>query len=248
MSNFYLFSFILNLILQNIISSDICHYKIKCGDCEYCGKDTKNYESCFYYNFFCLNYINWYTSATLTYSAFYKNEYINYFEQDPVINAYCGQTEYTLKKQESDLIIFDSKNKTFPKNKTIHCHYIIKADVEKYEEFNKPVLEYKITKNEEPDEDRHLKFQLSNIYKYNSKEEDAIQSFSYSEIKGSATGSFYDVIKIEIFLDFLEQNYNQPEEIFQIKVTFNDENKESKSNGSIIGGTIGGTIGGIAVL
>ena len=37
------------------------------------------------------------------------------------------------------------------------------------------------------------------------------------------------VTKIEIFIDFLESDYNHPEEIFQIKVNINKKDKTNSN-------------------
>ena len=55
------------------------------------------------------------------------------------------------------------------------------------------------------------------------------------------------IYKIEIFIDFLESGYYQPEEIFQIKVSFSHTNESSKSYSSAIGGAVGG-FAGVAVI
>ena len=96
-------------------------------------------------------------------------------------------------------------------------------------------------KNEKVNEDRHLKVIISNLIKYSSKEEEEPKFYSYKQIQNSPIKfQLTDVTKIEIFMDFLESGYSQPEEIFQILVNF-DSNKS-------LAGTIGGAIAGFVAL
>ena len=205
-----------------ITSTVICDGDKRCNFCDYCGKDTKNYDSCFYYNIFCYDsssinlFYNYYK-----YSLFYKKEYIQYYEKDNDIISFCGQTEYSLDNQEENFTLCDSCEKTFPKNKNMHCHYIIT----KSEESISVEIQFK-TKNENVNEDRHLNVTISNLIKYDSKDEEEINIYSNSKIHRSPiTYMFTDISKIEIFIDFLESDYNQPEEIFQIKFYINKKDK-----------------------
>lgn len=59
---------------------------------------------------------------------------------------------------------------------------------------------------------------------------------------------FLETVKtIEIFLDFLELNYTQPEEILEIKLIIFDKESSSSSSSSNAS-TIGGAIGGLCCL
>ena len=227
-------------------SNALCHIKQNCNYCDYCGKETNNYESCSYYNIFCYNSYVW--TSESSYSQFYKKEYIEYFDKDNEIKSFCGTAEFLLDNKtlnKTDLTIFDSQEKIFPKNKTMHCHYSITTIGEAN---HNPKLEFKMLRNENVNEDRHLQFQISNIIKYNSEKEE-LESYSQSQIqRRSATFDLTRSTKFEIFIDFLESGYNQPEEIFQIKVSFSHHKEESsKSIGSTIGGVVGG-IGGLIVI
>ena len=95
--------------------------------------------------------------------------------------------------------------------------------------------------------------ELIRIYKmlmkrFFSKEE--LKFHSYTDIKTSPLKyTFTEAKKIEIFIDFLESNYNQPEEVFQIIVNGNKEEEESShSNGGAIGGGIAGAVGFIIII
>jgi len=222
-----------------ITSADICDIDHSCKSCTYCAKKNNNYNSCFYYNIFCYE-----ASGMLLlykdykYSQFYKNEYIQNFEKDNDIKSFCGQKEYSLDSQE-DFTLFDSNGKTFPKNKNMHCHYIIT----KSGESKSAELEFRMSKNEKVNENRHLKVQISNLIKYESKKDDEPKFYSNSQIQSSPLKYLLtEVTKIEIFIDFLESGYNQPEEIFQVKVTFEKE-ESSKSYAAAIGGGIAGVVG-----
>ena len=220
-----------------ITSADICDVDHNCNNCNYCGKNTKNYNSCYYYNIFCYETSgSFFLYKNYKYSQFYKTEYTQNFEKDNDIKSFCGQIEYSLDNQEG-FTLFDSNGKTFPKNKNMHCHYIININGES----KNAELEFKMSKNEKANEDRHLKVIISNLIKYNSKNEEEPQFYSNSQIhSGPLNYALSEITKIEIFIDFLESGYNQPEEIFQITV-----NKDSKKS---YAGTIGGAIGGFLAL
>ena len=66
----------------------------------------------------------------------------------------------------------------------MHCHYSITT----IGEVNlNPKLEFKMLRNENVNEDRHLQFQISNIIKYKSEKEE-LESYSQSQIQSrSAT-------------------------------------------------------------
>ena len=233
------FIFLLFCFCKVVTSTDICDPDKNCKNCDYCGKNNnpKNYNSCFYYNIFCYETSSMYILyKNYKYSQYFKNEYIQYHEKDNDIKSFCGQTEYSLDSQE-DFTLFDSSGKTFPKNKNMHCHYIIT----KSGEIKSAELEFKMSKNEKVNEDRHLKVIISNLVKYDSKNEEEPNFYSNSQIHSSPlTYLLSEITKIEIFIDFSESGYNQPEEIFQIKVNFNKDSK--KSNAGAIGGAIGGLL------
>ena len=224
------FIFLLFFFCKVVTSTDICEPDKNCKLCNYCEGNATNYNSCFYYNFFC------YETPHYRYSLYYKNEYIQYYEKDNDIKSFCGQTEYSLDSQEN-FTLFDSNGKTFPNNKNMHCHYIIT----KSNETKSAELEFKMSKNEKVNENRHLKVIISNLVKYDSMNEEKPKFYSNSEIHNSPlTYVLSEITKIEIFIDFLESGYNQPEEIFQIKVNFNFNKDSNKSSAATIGEIIGG--------
>ena len=121
--------YIINLLIQVINSTFTCSPEYFCDECQYCGEETMNFDSCFYYNIFCKGN----NRNNIKYSPIMKEEYTDYFGLDPDIISFCGQEEYVLKNieinEEKEIIIFSTKNKYFPKNKYMHCHFYI--DLEK---------------------------------------------------------------------------------------------------------------------
>ena len=151
------FFFILNLFIflyQNI-NSDICSYDYSCEACTKCEGDMGDYSSCNYYNIFCTYYKTWY-SYEYTYSNFLKNEYVKFYSADLDINNFCGQNEYTLKSGEQ-INIFSSHNKIFTTNKYYHCYYLINVNNEEFS------ISYKLKRNEDSNELRHLSFLIMEV-------------------------------------------------------------------------------------
>jgi len=232
-TNFWKAFIILIIYFYNANAANICDPNQNCNNCVKCGS-SNNYASCYYYNIFCYKTTTYFTTEN-TYNLYYKNEYIKYFDKDNEIKNFCGKSDYSLDSQQ-EFTLLNTQEKTFP-SKKMHCHYTIT----KNGETKSPLLEFNMAKNEKVNEDRHLKFQISNIFKYDSGKEESV-SYSYSKIQSSPYKySLDDVKQVEIFIDFGEAGYKQPEEIFQIKVSF-----ESKSNSLAIG--IGSAVGGIVAL
>ena len=230
--------FIFNTLYQITISSNICNSDYNCNNCEYCGQQANNYNSCFYYQMLCKeNYV-------ITYSPFIKTQYTTLFESDSEIAAFFGQKEYTLRDQENGFTLLNTQDKTFPRDKYIHCHYIINKEIENSS------IDFKLSKNSKSNELRNLKIEISNIYSLSNGKEES-ESINHSRLRkySSLNANLYDYKKVEIFVDFLELNYQQPEEIFEIVINLSNDNSDSSSssNGGIIGGAIGG-IAGLALI
>lgn len=179
----------------------------------------------------------------ITYSPFIKSQYIALFESDSEIATFCGQKEYTLKDQENSFSLLNTQDKAFPQNKYIHCHYIINSEI-KYS-----TIYFTLSKNSKSNEIRNLKFEISNIYTYSNGKEES-ESISHSHLRSytSLKANLDETKKLEIFVDFLELNYQQPEEIFEIKIDIVKNDDSSSSNIGIIGGSIGGALGGIVLI
>ena len=207
----------------NFITSEnyTCTSDYNCINCNFCGISTKNFTSCFYYHMLCKE------NNKITYSPYIKNELTNLYENDSDITKFCGQKEYNIDNMNYELIIFNSQNKNFTKNKYIHCHYVLKREnMDK-----KPYLYFEITKNDNSKEIRKLQFQISNIYKESSDIESS-ESLNHDTIrKNNFLRAYLETTKtVDIFVDFLELNYTQPEEI--LKISLIDINKKLSSSSS----------------
>lgn len=242
------FFFILNLFIflyQNI-KSNICSPDYSCDKCTQCEGDMNDYSSCNYYNIFCIKSKSWY-SIEYNFYTFLKKEYIKFYTADSDINNFCGQNEYTLKSGEQ-IDIFSSHNKIFTINKYYHCTYLININDEESS------LSYKLVRNEDSNEIRYLSFHIMEIINYYNKESEEIVSINHKDLRSkSAEYSLNSVEKIEIFFDFLDKNYSQPEEILEIKLTSKNKKSESSNNdnnnnnesSSGLGGILGGSLGGV---
>ena len=236
---FTIFILIFNSFIPNTLEKDTCTSSYFCNDCDFCGASTNNFTSCFYYHMLCKKDYN-----SITYSTFMKNSLINFFKNDLELTTFCGKKEFKFENNIDEIIIFNSQNKSFPKDKYIHCHYsITNLDITKNENY----LYYDLLKNEDSKEPRNLKFKLSNIYKQNNTE--SIGTWEHDELRRKKSPYTYlDAEKeVEIFLDFLELNYSNPEEILRIRLVREKNpnlfySSSSSSNGLTIGGAIVGSI------
>jgi hypothetical protein len=175
-----------------------------------------------------------------------KNSLINYYKTFSDLTTFCGKNDIKFGNNNDEIIIFNSKNKTFPKDKYAHCHYSINiGNITQ----RKLYLNVDLLKNSNSKEPRSLEFNSIFIFKTLDGKEDAV-SINQENVKSKNTYDVYlnEENEVEIFLDFLELNYNDPEEILEIKlINFKTQSKKSSSS-SGNGGTIGGVIGGIAGL
>ena len=236
--HFTIILFLINLFIQNTLENNTCSSNYFCDDCEYCGTSTNNFTSCFYYNMVCK-----YSYYKLTYSSFMKNSLINYYKTFSDLTTFCGKNDIKFGNNNDEIIIFNSKNKTFPKDKYAHCHYSINiGNITQ----RKLYLNVDLLKNSNSKEPRNLEFNSIFIFKTLDGKEDAV-SINQENVKSKNTYDVYlnEENEVEIFLDFLELNYNDPEEILEIKL-INFQKKSSSSSSSGDGETIGGIIGGIA--
>ena len=112
-----------------------------------------------------------------------------------------------------------------------------------------------------------LQFELFTIYTY-SQTKNIIESIKYSNLKQYENQKLIEEEKIiDIFLDFMELNHDQPEEILEIKLNFKKKNTNSitssssssslsssssssspSSSSSSYGGLIGGLVGGFVMI
>jgi hypothetical protein len=175
-----------------------------------------------------------------------KSSLINYYKTFPDLTTFCGKNEINFGNSNDEIIIFNSQNKTFPKDKYIHCHYSINiGNIAQ----RKLYLNVDLLKNSNSKEPRNLNFNFIFIFKTLDGKEN-VESINQDKIRSKNSYDIYLDVEneVEIFLDFLELNYNDPEEILKIKL-FNIKTQSKKSSSSSgNGGTIGGVIGGIAGL
>ena len=243
MKNSILFIYLFfNLLVQQAVEN-ICHRSIYCGICSFCGESTNNYTSCFYYNILCQSdYLG--LLEVYKYSPLLKNTLINLFKNDSDITNFCGQEEYNFESIASNITIFNNKDKIFPKDKYIHCHYLINTtNIIK----NEPYLSFVLSNNSNSTELKSLQFELFTIYT-NSQTKEKIEPIKYSNLQKYENLKLIEEIKIiDIFLDFLELNHDQPEEILEIKLNFKKNNTNSTSSSSFAG-LITSLVGGFVAI
>lgn len=238
---FIIIIYMVTFFIQNSIEKNNCTISEFCDDCDLCGASTNNFTSCFYYHIFCKK--DYYT---ITYSPFMKNSLINFFKNDSDLIEFCGKKEYKFENNIDEIIIFNSQNKTFPKDKYVHCLYSINnLDITQ----NKIDIYYDLLKNANSKEPRNLKFRISNIYKKQNTESVGTTAHDDLRKKNNMNINLNEVKSVDIFLDFFELNYNHPEEILKIRlVNVKNLKSSSSSSSSNNGTTIGSIIGGIAGL
>lgn len=222
--------YIINLQIQIIITIDTCSPAYFCDECQYCGEETKTYDSCSYYNMLCRE-----TKNTLKYSSYFKNEYINYFNLDYDSTSFCGSSIYYLKyysntEKKKEILIFSSENKNLI---NMHCHFYI--DLENSYVLNPRIIFEKI-RYDYLNENNYLKYQISTILTYNNQvRSQSIETFAGGDI-GKGGYSNYEIVLdtasiYEFFVDFSDNNYIASSEILRIKITF-DKKYEGEIKGN----------------
>ena len=171
-------------------------------------------------------------STSLTYSPFMENTLTNLFDNDSINTNFCGQKDYILEGNSTDdIIIFNSKTKTFPTDKYIHCHYVIDP---KNKFKNEPYIYFQILKNDQSNEARTLKFEIFNLYTdVNEHDKIKISAFSHSDLRPRKQDyiNLRTVDIIEIFFDFTDKNYKKPDELLQIKIFYNNKAYKAGESG-----------------
>ena len=119
-----------------------------------------------------------------------------------------------------------------------------------------PILYFRLSNNKNSTELRRLKFELTNFYIYSDEDEDIV-TVNYSNFSPNNYKKKIQKEKmVEIFLDFMGLNYEQPEAILEIKINFakiKDPSSSSSafpssSSSSFDKATVFGSIGGSLVL
>ena len=182
---------------------------------------------------------------TLTYSPFMKNELTSFFKDDSDLTTFCGQKEYTFENDNDEIIIFNSENKTFPKDKYMHCHYTITiGNITQRDLY----LYFDLLKNTNSQEPRNLNFLYMIIFKVPDDNEE-VESITHEDLRTKNTWytRLDDEYAVELFLDFLELNYLNPEEIFKIRL-INIKSSSLSSSSSSINGIIAGSVITVVVI
>ena len=198
------------IVTQKIATKSLCSSSLLCDNCEICGEKSDIYSTCDYYNLFCKN--------SYSEKVFYKtvrDKYYNYFKNDPEIKAFCGTDNYILlsekEEKENNLIILNTKDKTFPTNKRIHCFYAFNGK-EKFEEISFTI---NIIKNNNNNGSNDLKFKVIGVIEKKIEELDddnirrGINQMKFSE----------NIYSCEFYIDFL-QIYNKPQENVEINIYY----------------------------
>ena len=254
-------SFLL-LLVQNQ-SKPLCIPSLDCDSCEYCGLESENYSSCFYRNMFCKD------DSKIIFSSYLKEEYSIFYDNEPESYDLCGEVEYELENINDTIILFSSKNKTFPEKNPIRCHYLIDS-INKNEEY--PCLNIDIKNISNSNETSDLKTNIGIIFTLSDSEIEEVEAITDSELVGKYyINTLKSTTRFEIFLDF-EPKKENPDEVLEIKINFgkkfsgftqkyyktnyNNEpttttsttQESSSSDSSTLGGAIGGAAGGLIVI
>ena len=76
-------------------SSDICDMDHNCKNCDYCGKTTRIYNSCYYYNMFCFETSNMYILyKNYKYSQFLKLNILIFLKRIMKLNLFVEQQNF----------------------------------------------------------------------------------------------------------------------------------------------------------
>ena len=211
--NFFALLCFIILIYQGYCKS-LCNSSLECDLCDYCGFESKDYTSCLYKNIFCKN------NSKIIYSPILKEDYISFFDIDNDLDDFCGQVEYELDDYEEAITIFTSKNKTFPKNKMIRCHYLIdSANNNK----NFPFLEISTINSSESNESEKLNAEVNVIFSLKDSDSEEIEVINSSKLSDKFyKNSLKYYSKLEIFLDF-EPTQGSQKDILEIKINFNEK-------------------------
>ena len=235
-------TFILVVLVSRILNQNqICNYYSDCT-CTFCGED-RNYTECDFINLFCEYGTNTFTSKYGT----YKNNYLNYFKKEKDAEIFCGDQKTPIKENQKETLIIQT-GKSYTPGTRIHCHYnVVYNDYyNSYKKYN-PLMTYELIGGG----DNKLKFNLIIIYYGGNDIHTDI--FTDGELrKRPYNDNVTDYDKVELFIDFKENEYSHIDETLTIKVKLElkegETENDSGSNSAAIGGGIGGGIAGIAML
>lgn len=260
-------SFICVLLLTQSLSKPLCVPALDCDSCQYCGLESEMYSSCFYRNMFCKN------DSKIIYSSYLKEEYAIFFDNEPHFDDFCGEMEYELKNMNETIILFTSKNKTFPKESPIRCHYLINS-INKNADY--PYLQISIKnipQNNETKDTSDFKADIGAIFTSIDSDLEEVEIINDTELVDKYyINTLSSTTRLELLLDF-EPKKENPNEVLEIKINYGQKfsnftkryyykttydsydddystststsGESSSSDSSILGGAIGG---GAAVL
>ena len=261
-----LFSFIFTLIILSKCSTKpLCNSNLYCDSCDFCGLESASYSPCFYGNMFCKN------DSKIIYSSYLKEEFTIFFDNDPELIDFCGEVEYELENMKEAITLFTNRNKTFPKNNLLRCHYLISSI---NESFGYPYLEINLEDLQRSNETKNtsdINAEINAIFKLIDSDLEEIEVINSSKL----VDNYYiyplrSITRFEIFIDIklLKEKLN---EVLEIKLNFGQKfhnstaryyktststqgstttstTEESDSiSGSVIGGSIGGAVGFIVM-
>ena len=233
--------FILVVLISCILNqNEICNYYNDCSSCTFCGED-KNYTECDFINLFCESGTNTFTSKYGT----YKNNYLNYFKKEKDAEIFCGDQKSALKENQKETLIIQT-GRSYAQGTRIHCHYnVIYNDYyNSYKKYN-PLMTYELIGGGE----NKLKFNL--IVIYYGENDIHTDIFTDGELRNNP---YYDNVtdydKVELLIDFKENEYSHIDETFTVKVKLElkEGEMENSDSGSSTGTVIGEIFGGIAGL
>ena len=203
--NLFLFLMLSSFI---VLDAEICSFETSCA-CSYCGEDG-NFTNCNYINLFCEEGENYFQRDF----SEYKEKYMNYFANQTNSISFCGNQTPIINYSSTESVLIQT-GKNYNKGSRIHCYY--KFDLEGYYNSNydqKLVIELIGGKNK-------LKFNL--MATFLDKQNYLLWAYSdlvtdedvrnNSEIINLKTND-----SVEIYIDFLENQYSQIDESLKIKV------------------------------
>ena len=211
--NIFSFIFIL-LLLSQSYSKPLCLSNLDCHTCQHCGFESEDYSTCFYRNMFCKN------DSKIIYSLYLKREYTFFFDNNPELDDFCGEVEYELENVNDTIILFTSKNKTFPKESPIRCHYLINSI---NNNSNNPYLQINLknsSKNNETKNISDFKADIGAIFTLTDSNIEEVEAINVSElIDKYYINTLKSAKRLEIFLDFEPKKENQ-NDVLEIKLNF----------------------------
>lgn len=210
---------------QSTLSLPLCKYNINCKECQLCNINdiSEGSSYCNYENLFCISY----SFEAQIFKPSTINEYSNILRNDNDINNFCGKETITIRPNEKEetISIFNTKDKTFPKNKKVHCNFNITKEEEK--KLKDIILYFEIT-NKDNSNNHNLAFNITFInldnYGYYNVPQDIV-SFNDEKIRNEKYEHYFeDNNKIQILIDFNDMTSTITDENFEIRLNYKTKN------------------------